>query len=139
MRRRLDPGAGDAYARLVELLDTHPELRTRVVVFNNTLPDALLAALEACAEPWAADAATLQNIHYEPVYLASDILAVLDTQGPFSLMVVEQLGRIMQEPGPAYAEQNRSLVALMLRPENAVYIDDWPWMQRFWAWDGQPA
>lgn len=139
MRRRLDPGAGDAYARLVELLGAHPELRTRVVVFNNTLPDALLAALEACAEPWAADPATLHNIHYEPAYLARDILAVLDAQGPFSLVVVERLDRIMQEPGPAYAEQNRSLVALMLRPENAVYIDAWPWMERFWTWDCHPA
>lgn len=55
---------------------------------------------------------------------------------PADLVIVEHLDRIAQEPGPyTYSEQNCALAEVMKMALDAVFIDDWAYLGRYYGFE----
>lgn len=106
----------------------------RIVYFNNTTSGPLRHALAESSQPWTKDENVMKQFEYERVSSVLDLAEKLRL--PADLVIVEHLDRIAHEPGSyTYAEQNWALAEVMKLVPDAVFIDDWPYLTRYYGFD----
>lgn len=103
-----------------------------VVYINNSTPGGLRRAMEESTESWVGNPERLKSFHYERATSLSSLLEILN--GHHDLVVIEHLRHIAQEPTDVeYSTQNRLLGEVLVRSQECILIDDWPYLRRYYA------
>lgn len=102
-----------------------------ILYVNNSTPGPLRKAISESRQPWTHDPEKLKNFHYERVNSLDALLALLSQQ--FGLVIIEHLDLIASEPtDDDYATRNRKLADVITQAQNAIFIDDWDFLQRYY-------
>lgn len=102
-----------------------------ILYVNNSTPGPLRKAISESRQAWTNDPEKLKNFHYERVNSLDALLALLAQQ--FDLVIIEHLDHIASEPtDDDYATRNRKLADVMTQGQNAIFIDDWDFLQRYY-------